>query len=649
MLRIFQILIAIVFLFHAFQLYGQPEGGQSNNRRAQRAFDRALEAYRLVDYDLALEETDRALSRDPDFLNALILKAEVLIILDDTDQNIETFQRIIDLEAEEVYPEAYYYIGLSQYTSGMYPEARNSFESFLTVVNRNAKLSEKANGYLASCRFAIEAIKNPVPYDPVNLGSGVNSSDAEYSPSITADGETMVFTRRSRLKNSGSPNHVRETENFFISHFDGDEWGRAMDVGSPINTSGNEGAQSLSVDGRELFFTACNRADGLGSCDIYYTQRKGDHWHQPQNLGAAVNSAYWDSQPSISSDGRMLYFSSNRPGGQGDVDIWVAFRNEEGIWDGVQNLGEVINTPGRDMSPFIHPDNHTLYFVSDGHLGMGGLDLFYSRRHDQTSWAEAVNLGYPVNTHADEFSLIVGNSGQKAYFATDKAGGYGRMDIYEFELYEGARPQPMTYMKGHVFDDETGEALPASFELIDLETGNTLQQAHSDPIMGDFLVVIPLKVSLALNVSSPGYLFFSEHFSIQDAYGISDPYLMNIAMQAVRSGESVVLKNVFFDTGSFKLRPESKAELDRLSAFLDNNTTIKVEISGHTDNIGTYDDNLDLSENRAASVAEYLMGKGVDPGRISYKGYADTRPVDTNDTPEGRANNRRTEFTIIEH
>ncbi len=644
--RVLYVIFIGFFFFIVAQAEAQPVDGQSGNRRARRAFDKAMEAYHGAEYDMVLKETERAISLDPGFLNALMLQGVVLNALGRFEKSAETFRKLIAID-KDIYPQAHFYNGTALLKSGAYGDAERAFKTFLTYEGLNAEIIDHAVRSLANCRFALDAMNNPVPFEPINLGEGVNSKDAEYSPALTADGQTLVFTRRS-ARSHMAPTPGQEVENFFVSHFDGSRWSKARDVGPPINTSGNEGAQCLSADGRELFFTACNRSDGLGSCDIYYAQRTGTHWSTPVNLGPDVNTRYWESQPTISSDGRSLYFSSARPGSYGEMDLWVATRDENGQWQDVANLGPVINTSGREMSPFIHPDNQTLYFASDGHAGMGGVDLFLSRRDEQGQWSKPENMGYPLNTHADEFSLVVGASGEMAYFATDKPGGFGNMDIYEFELYKEARPQPVTYMKGKVFDKDTGKALDASFELIDLAAGHNLHRAYSDPLLGDFLVVVPVNVNMALNVSSPGYLFFSEHFSIHDARDIHDPYLIDIGLQALRSGESVVLKNVFFDTGSYELKPESHVELGKLLAFLETHTNISVEISGHTDNVGTFEYNRNLSENRARSVVEFLVASGIDPHRISHQGYADTKPVDTNDTEEGRANNRRTECTVTD-
>jgi outer membrane protein OmpA-like peptidoglycan-associated protein len=280
---------------------------------------------------------------------------------------------------------------------------------------------------------------------------------------------------------------------------------------------------------------------------------------------------------------------------------------------------------------------------------MGGLDIFYSRHDSLGNWSVPVNLGYPINTHGDEFSLIVGASGLNAYFASDQYGGFGDTDLYHFELYEEARPAPVTYMRGLVFDKESERRLQATFELTDLTSGQMIMQSSSDPRTGEFLVAIPTGKPLGVNVSHPGFLFFSEHFSYEEARTGADPYLRDIPLQPIKTGEAVVLRNVFFDTDRYDLKTASQSELAKLVELLQRNPRMKIEISGHTDNVGTFAYNLELSENRAKSVMQFLVEAGVDKNRISHKGYADTMPVDTNESDSGRANNRRTEFKILEY
>lgn len=641
------LLIFPIALFLATGADCQPPAGASGSIRARRAFEKALQAYQAHDYQLALSEAERALSRDPNYLDANILKAEVLFNIKDYTNSALAYQQVIRLDPS-VYPQSYFYLGYSLLKTGGYQEASDALNVFLAYPDKGTSLTEKARQLLRNCAFALDAIANPVMFKPENPGPAINTENAEYSPAITADGKTMVFTRRSRRDDPSTQLYGPEIENFFISHLRNGVWSVAEDLGPPINTQGNEGAQSISADGRELYFTACNRPGATGSCDIYYARRTGDTWSLPVNLGPVVNSTAWDSQPSVSGDGKSLYFASARRSGQGDMDIWMTTLGPDGKWLPPENLGAVINTPGKEMSPFIHPDNQTLYFASDGHTGMGGLDLFVSRRDAHGQWTNPENLGYPVNTYADEFSLVVDAGATQAFFAADREGGFGNMDIYAFELHAGVKPQPMTYMKGKVYDAITGAPLAASLELIDLESGLALHKASSDPVNGNFLVTVPVHINMALHVSARGYLFFSENLNYKDVRGMADPYLADIPLKTVRAGESMVLRNIFYETGSFELHPESRTELDRLAVMLKENPVMHIEIGGHTDNVGSYMSNVTLSANRAESVVKYLIEAGIDPSRISFNGYADTRPVDTNDTETGRARNRRTEFIIVE-
>jgi outer membrane protein OmpA-like peptidoglycan-associated protein len=395
-----------------------------------------------------------------------------------------------------------------------------------------------------------------------------------------------------------------------------------------------------------MFFTACQKADSYGGCDIYFAKKTGNRWSEAINIGEPVNSRYWESQPSISSDGRTLYFVSNRPGGKGGMDIWKSYINDHGRFSKPENLGDSINTRGTESGPFIHPDNQTLYFASDAWLGMGGLDLYVSRKGVTNQWKRPDNLGYPINTHKDEEFLIVNAKGNLAYFSSNREGSRGK-DIYNFELYDEAQPFQVTYVKGKVFDAVTNEKLKAKFELIDLETSKLVMEAFSHNKTGEFLVCLPVNKNYALNVSKTGYLFYSENFSLKNPENPSETFLMDIPLQPIREGAIVVLKNIFYETDKYDLKPESKAELSKLISFLNKNPKVNIEISGHTDNIGEDDYNIKLSRNRALSVYNYLTENEISNTRLSYEGYGENSPVASNETEKGRAQNRRTEFKIV--
>jgi outer membrane protein OmpA-like peptidoglycan-associated protein len=620
----------------------------TTNSRARRAFETAIQKYNQQNFKGAEQDFREAVKLDGNFIEAYIIMGEMFQHLQQHEKAVDAFAQAIDINPD-FFPNALYYKAISQLSLGKYSDARSTLNRYMKYGSISESMQKSALDALSRSEFAIQAIKKPVPFLPINLGPNINSEHEEYAPTLTADEQTLIFTRKKPRTDPQFMHFGREYEDFYISHRIDGEWSPAQNLGSPINTPRNEGAQSISADGMHLYFTGCNRPGGMGSCDIYYARRMGDTWSEPVNLGPPVNSSAWDSQPSISPDGRTLYFVSARGGNIGRMDIWVTTRGSDGKWTQPENLGQTINTSGREMSPFIHPDNQTLFFASDGHLGMGGMDLFYSVKLPDGQWDTPVNLGYPINTLADEISLVVGASGKEAYFASEQPGGQGGSDIYFFELYEEARPTMVTYMKGFVYDAVTNSRLRAEFELIDLTTNETIAQSFSNDKTGEFLVPIPVGRNLALNVSKEGYLFFSENFSFSDVRTGVDPHLYDIPLQPIREGETVILRNIFFKTASHDLLPESVNELKRLINLLEKNPRMNIEISGHTDNVGTFSYNKTLSENRALSVYNFLVEHGINKNRLSYTGYADTQPVTTNETEQGRAQNRRTEFKVVKN
>jgi flagellar motor protein MotB len=542
----------------------------------------------------------------------------------------------------DFFPPVYYILGQLEINTGKYDSAMQRFNAYLAYEEISELEREKCERYLQTCDFAIQAMANPVDFEPVNMGDSINSRHHDYVDAITVDGEKIYFTVNRKLASDMFGNN----EDFFYSKRSGGEWENAKNLGPPINTSENEGALFISPDDRYILMAGCNRSNGFGSCDIYISGRRGDVWGAPVNLGSAVNSSSWDSQPCLASDGRTLFFVSNRPGGFGKSDIWKTTFLPSNEWSPPENLGPTINTGEDEMAPFLHPDNQTLYFSSKGHTGMGGYDLYVSRKVDSAAWSEPVNLGYPINTWANEIKLIVNARGDTAYFSSDQLGGFGKKDIYFFPLYDEVRPLLVTYMKGMVYDEKSGDPLEAWFELVDLETAGTVIESMSDEINGTFLICLPTSKSYALNVRKSGYLFYSENFELAGENPITDPFLRYIPLKAIDVGESVILRNIFFDTDQFNLKKASQIELDRLTDLLNENPEMKIEIGGHTDNVGTPEYNQVLSYNRAKAVYDYLLTKGILPERLSYQGYGLSKPVADNKTEAGRKQNRRTEITV---
>jgi len=624
----------------AFLAAGQEPASKS--RKAIDNYNRGLQSFTVNDYQAAAGYMQNAVREDSAFIHAWLVLAEVYEDWKKPVDAMATYRSAIRINPG-FYPYALVKLANLEYNQAQYSEALEHYNRFLALPGeKNEKHIEKSKDGINRCKFSLEAIQNPVDFKPVSLGSSINTTEDEYWPSLSADEQTLVITRLVKSTFMGG----NKQEDFYISTRTNEGWGPLNDAGYPLNSPDNEGAQSISADGRLMVFTGCNRKDGLGRCDLYFSRREGDHWTIPVNMDAPVNTKFTETQPALSADGKALYFASDRPGGRGAVDLWVSHMEDNGQWTNPVNLGDTVNSRGNEMSPFIHPDGHTLYLASDGHYGLGGYDLFICRKDSQDRWSKPDNLGYPINTNRDEFGLIVNPSGNRAYFASDIGNNSGR-DIYYFDLPETVRPNQVSFMKGVVFDKETQRRLRADFELIDLSTRSLANQSQSDSITGEFIVCIPVDRNFLLNVSKKGYLFYSENFSMSGIFLSDKPFLKDIPLNPLRIGEVIVLKNIFYETDSYALKDESVVELNKLVKFLRENPQIKIEISGHTDNVGTPEYNLRLSENRSKAVADYLIHATVANERLVCRGYGLTQPVAGNETEVGRAQNRRTEVKII--
>ncbi len=630
-------------------LFGQREM-TSSVPKALRAFETSRRFYDIRQNDKALEAIEEAIQADKLFIEAYMFKANILTDMKQLEKAVDAYKDAIAINPD-FFPNNYYSMAKTEYLLGKYSDAKSHFEKFITYPKIKSNLTANAKQYILNCTFAEQAILNPIPFAPVNMGASINSADQEYFPAITADGKTFLFTRR--LPAVGPGGSPTEQEDFYISTYGKSGWDIAQPI-KEINTIDNEGAASLSSDGQYLFFIGCDNDLDVrqtnGSCDIFLSKKNGNTFNRPRNLDVPINTGSWESMPSFSSDGRTLYFVRviKDKLGVSQYDIMVTSIGENSQWSEPVSVSDKINTPMDEMYAFIHPDDQTLYFTSNGHPGMGGLDIFMSKRNPDGSWGDPINLGYPINTKDDENSLLVSPDGESAFFSSDRPGGFGGLDIYQFPLYEKMRPQPVTYMKGKVYDIETKKPLSASFELIDLATGKTVVSSTSNIGNGEFLVALPTGKSYALNVSKDGYLFYSENFELKNVKSNKDPFIKDVPMKPIRAGESMVLKNIFFDTDKFELKNESRIELKKLIGFLTKNISIKFEISGHTDNVGGKEYNQGLSERRARSVFDFLLANGIPATRMVSKGFGDTKPVADNNTDSGRAQNRRTEFMITE-
>ncbi|MBI35132.1 MAG: hypothetical protein CMP67_07195 [Flavobacteriales bacterium] len=646
-----RVVLFSVLIFSEFLVFAQPKSYSSINKKAVKIYEEAMDKYNLCSnsdcFGEVLPILDKVIKKDPSFVEAYAFKSVIYIRKEEYMKAISMLEEGLSVNADFM---PFLHLDLAElyFKTEQYQKGKERSILYLKKYHPKAKLRGKAERVLESCKFSIQALKSPVDIQPENLGPNVNSDLKEYLPVLSVDMNTLIFTRT--IPDSRSLGRFQE--DFYASFKHEKNWRRAFNIGSPLNTVVNEGGHSLTADGNTMFFTICpdigigygEGRNGYGSCDIFVTFLRNGKWTNPKNLGPKVNHKTHDAQPSMSSDGRTLYFSSTRPGGYGENDIYVTYLTSSG-WSVPQNLGGVINTPGREEGVFIHPDNQTLYFSSDGHPGLGDNDLFMSKRNPDGSWGKPVNLGYPINTSKNDFDFTVDALGEYAYLTSDREGGFGDWDIYKFKLPDYLKPKPVSYMSGRTFDIETNKPLMARFELKDVENGKKIVEANAGS-NGKFLVCLPYGKEYALNAAHEGYLFYSENFKLNKSTDFK-PVEKDVPLQPIKIGGKVVLKNIFFDTDKFELKPESKVELEKLKEFLEKNPTLKIEIGGHTDNQGSKSHNLDLSKNRAKAVADWLIMNKIDKNRLSYKGYADDEPVMSNDTAEGRAKNRRTEFKII--
>jgi len=646
----------IIILFIAFGCNAQkplpPGQYSSTNKKAIKHFQEGEKYFQVKKDAEAEKELEKALKEDPNFIEAHMAFAQIKATKNELDKAAEHYKKAIDINPK-FYPRVYLDYGEVLFMLGKYSEAKINLETYLKFDRISPGSKTEAEFYLKNAGFAAEAIKKPKPFKPINLGKGVNTEHNEYFPAITADGKQFLFTRA--LPRQGAPGYFNE--DFFMSNKSPNGWQPAYALQN-INSEGNEGAPSLSADGNIMFFASCSdefgdygAADrkGYGSCDIFYAQKINGNWNRPRNAGTAINTAHWETQPSFSSDGKTLYFVRGMlsRGNIKEQDIYMSVIGEDGKFSIPVKLSDKINTPFREESVFIHPDNQTLYFSSEGHPGFGGLDIFMSKRQPDGSWGEAINLGYPINSANDENSLLVGPDGKIAYFASNRDGGYGGLDIYEFEMPSDVRPEKITYTRGKIYNAVTKEPLEASFELVDLENAQPVTQSYSDA-SGQFMVTLTNNKNYLVNVNRPGFLFYSDNFSLKETEAdFTKPFVIDIPLQPIDTGFTVELRNIFFDVNKWDLKMESKAELEKLIVFLNKNPTLKIELGGHTDNSGDKKFNALLSTNRAKAVYDYVIANGnISPKRLSYKGYAETRPKVPNDSPENKARNRRTEFKV---
>ena len=573
--------------------------------------------------------------------------------------------------------DAPYVLGWSYQFQLKWDDAIKYYQMYLTLLNTDAKGNaaaiEDANKKIEECKIGKKETANPQRVFVDNLGTNINSSYPEYSAFITADESMIAYTACRNTTTGGKMDEQNSgyMEDLYISYKNGRDWTPAQNFGPIVNSPEHDATAGLSSDGTILFIYKFKEKDGG---DLYVSNLVGNVWSKPEHLNKNINSKFHESSVSLSYDSKRLYFVSDKEGGLGDRDMYYSDKDVKGEWGPAVNIGPSLNTKYGEEGVFIHPDGKTIYFSSKGHSTMGGYDIFKAT-FENGKWGEPVNMGYPINGPDDDVFFVISGSGNHGYFASSKQGGYGDKDIYKITFLGPEKPPvvmnednllasvaapvsefkaekiissgpKMTILKGVISDAKTHNLLEAAIELIDNSLNEVIATFKSNSTTGKYLVSLPSGKNYGIAVKKDGYLFHSENFDLKASEEFQEVE-KNIALKQIEVGQSIILKNIFFDFDKATIRPESANELDRLIKLLTENPTLKIELGSHTDSKGSDDYNQKLSQSRSQSVVTYLIGKGIATDRLVAKGYGETVPVATNDTEAGRQENRRTEFKIL--
>jgi outer membrane protein OmpA-like peptidoglycan-associated protein len=610
---------------------------QTLSTKNKKAIDRYVEAdnYRVRgQYEEAIKMLQQAIEKDKKFEEAYYQLGAVYRSAGDLEQSCLSMEKGLALVS--AYPfkqKTYFYVlGENYLRRGKYTEAQSNLDKFLAIEKTDRAKMEKALLYKTQIDYAFKHQQDKANYQIKALSDTVNAFPMQYFPAITADGTELIFTVR-----YGRAHEFNE--DIFTSKKVNGKWQAPVSLSGNLNSNFREGACSISADGRQLILTIC----GQRGCDLYESKKEGDVWGKPEILSGAVNSNGWEAQPSLSADGNELYFVSDRKGGLGGYDIWYSRKDETGAWTRAVNMGKPVNTKYDEIAPYIHVNNQNLYYASNGMPGFGGFDIYVSEKANQ-QWTDPVNLGAPLNDYEDQYSFVVSSDGKVAYYSREES--RTKSKLYTTSIPESIQVKRRgNVVRGTVSDSKTKLPLRAHVELFDLQTNTRISAFQSDSVNGSYLVVVPGLSQYALHVTEPGYLFHSLHFNYEEK-DLEQPLVINLELQPISKNATAVLNNIFFDYNKAELTEKSFSELNEIVKFLKENPTVKVEISGHTDNVGNEAYNKQLSLKRAQSVVDYLVAHGVETSRLSQKGYGSQKPIKPNDTEANKQANRRIEFTI---
>lgn len=610
--------------------------------------------YQKKDFENALQNYLQVLALDKDHARANF-RAGISFLNEQAYSDAVAYLEKAYALQPDVDPNIDYHLATACQEDHQFSKARKHFEAFKKKYKNLARVADQK---ITECILADSLMRLPVNVT-VNPLQGINSAFADFGPLLSPDERTLIFTSN-RSTDEYLIKSATNFEDVYISEYNAGQWLEPQKISPNINVKLNEAAMSLAPDGKTLFLYY---EEGKG--DIYTSTNDGGSWSAPIPLNQFINNPHYrESAACLSADGKKLFFSSNRPGGKGGYDIYVCDLSSKGEWGRPSNLGSTINTKGDEEYPFLHADGVTMYFSSNGHAVIGNHDIFKSTFQDG-KWTSPANLGYPVNTRAYEGNFIMTHDKKTGYFTSRRATAPGNADIYTASFSSSAdivtvgtntaehgsnrttKNQIVTVLKGTVLDASTAGPLEATIRLVDNANRIVVSSVETGP-SGNFSLVIPHGGNFGVSTDKPGYLFNSMNFNLPpfEKYQEIDTHIL---MVKAAVGSKVVLKNIFFDVNRSDLKPESRAELENIRDLLVQNPAWRVQINGHTDNVGNAKANLALSLRRAESVVQYLIKEGIASNRLQAKGYGSQMPLVSNDDEEeGRQINRRTEIEIIE-
>jgi len=601
-----------------------------NNNAAQKLFDKAIEAFDNKTYPEGVRLLLASVQKDSNFVDGYLALFQAYLDNKQKKKAVEVFEKAVSKDSMGCLP---YFV--------KYANAYASLGDFNKAAIILQTIAPKLPAYLLHSYTQLKnicAFANEHPLDTIvkviNVGDSINTSAAEYFPSVTVQDSMLIFMRKNGINR----------EDFFSSTMSTNGFSKATPFSDHLNWIPKKGAPSLSTDLQHMYFAAENTDVNFGRYDIYIVAKNEAGWTLPTNLGPAINSAWWESAPSISPDGEALYFCSDMPGGYGGIDIYVAYKNKKGGWNKAINLGPTINTAGDEQTPFIHADNNTLYFSSTGWPGFGGADLFVSHKKIDGLWSKPINLGNPINTNDNELSIAIASDGSNGYIASDRIDSRGNLDIYKINLPEYARANTTYYFNGFIKDAITSKGISGTIKLTDFQETNKLMFIDVDST-GKFVLALPYFDSLGIQVNSPSHEFTSLILSKPLLKKMNGSHY-EFVLKPIQKEFSKNFNNVLFEKNTANLLNSSLVELNALYTYLQNTPAAHILIEGHTDNTGSPAANSLLSSKRAEAIAQFLLMKGIQKNSITTKGWGDTKPIGDNATEQGRALNRRTSFTI---